>query len=1298
MPKRKRSEGSQKISFDGREGEEIFSISRSKYFKRVFYSSLSIEADEDNIDHDWDNPSSSLVDEKQVWNVAIGDAVCAQNKSSKRCDSFIEKNFYRLNPWSPFNQPWSPCQILSIFQDVSSDESKVRSSLPKVEVRWLFRRSNISLDLNEINNDNSSEFEDIWETDCVEEIEMDRIMGLAEIFDENTANFRKERRHPNPTIPPVKHTFRGFYAIKDAIIVKVMQPAQNALGRALNESLILKKHRDLMKIVYNGLDLENTNDRGDSEIEPLSHKSGSILLNSNQSNEEYIVFAERPIPWKDYVHGDRICPTYARNPKWLWKVFVGDIVAVNITQSSKPYNYNKNCIWFPYNIPWSPCQVLSIHRRTTHKGNHDGTLIATVCWLYRVGDFTCSKKPPESHQIFETDDTSEISVSSILGLVTLRKGKNHSRKYSADLLRRKEFPLHTLPITELSLGTGIYLKASHSFQKKHVPFENIFERGISSILKGNHKKEYLTWLDDEFRNIYGKKDDVLALEQITTSSKTNEKSKSRKFERNRDIPGILTSPKFTGEKSTINKNAKNELGGDPLYTLPSQNIREENPRIDQDNNDEPERFTTTCLPYHIDKSSRKAFYSSIDILPPFLSYDSQYHGEKYESTPPRSKSIRKWNVKLGDIVAVHCSNTLKFQAQQDKNYHPFCVPWGIGEIVSIYMNISPEDTLAMQSRTGVTNDAKVKSFGLFVVELRWFYEKADISGTTTGVNLVSKENGDKTVEEILESDECLEVMSNTLLAPVKMYSDPIKKTCPLPVNSLGMPVVEFFCNKLWSVHRKSLVPVGTDKNRFDRGMLYSKYLGRDKVTRSAFENIRNPTEAPLSRPSLKGHDEKWSERFHDAIEKLTLTDASEKVQIQGSALVGREKEQNEIYSYLKSSICGINDLNSIYKGLNYSLFVAGPPGTGKTASVRYVISRLQKDQAEGKIPSFEFVGLNGMEMRHPFDAYVRLCESITPNKERLSPGNAISRLESLFGGSADKKISDVEEKKQRSIIVCLLDEIDYLVTKKQTVLYNFFDWPVRGSQCNSSAQLIVIGISNTLNLPERLHPRVRSRLGDKRSVFKAYGVEDTIMILKSRLNLIESSDSSIFHPDAVTFAARKTARESGDIRKAFHLCKTAAETVFSDITSGRRRFESVTSHLVGISDIQKASRDMFSTIIHKAVTHSTSFEALLFVALASLKRHSGREHDGFEAREILTKMRSVATASGEEQYLPPPTCSELLGLLNRLGEAKVVLCQTPHGSRTLVSLQLEDYEVMNALKTTAHAALAEKNLSRSLFL
>lgn len=54
----------------------------------------------------------------------------------------------------------------------------------------------------------------------------------------------------------------------------------------------------------------------------------------------------------------------------------------------------------------------------------------------------------------------------------------------------------------------------------------------------------------------------------------------------------------------------------------------------------------------------------------------------------------------------------------------------------------------------------------------------------------------------------------------------------------------------------------------------------------------------------------------------------------------------------------------------------------------------------------------------------------------------------------------------------LVDEVDVLVTKNQKVIYNIFDWPSR-----PGVPLVVLAISNTMNLTEQMKAKVQSRLG-----------------------------------------------------------------------------------------------------------------------------------------------------------------------------------------------------------------------------
>ena len=58
--------------------------------------------------------------------------------------------------------------------------------------------------------------------------------------------------------------------------------------------------------------------------------------------------------------------------------------------------------------------------------------------------------------------------------------------------------------------------------------------------------------------------------------------------------------------------------------------------------------------------------------------------------------------------------------------------------------------------------------------------------------------------------------------------------------------------------------------------------------------------------------------------------------------------------------------------------------------------------------------------------------------------------------------------------VVLVDELDQMLSKRQEVLYNFFNWPTL-----ANSNLVVIAVADTMDLPERVMTgRVRSRLGE----------------------------------------------------------------------------------------------------------------------------------------------------------------------------------------------------------------------------
>ena len=137
-------------------------------------------------------------------------------------------------------------------------------------------------------------------------------------------------------------------------------------------------------------------------------------------------------------------------------------------------------------------------------------------------------------------------------------------------------------------------------------------------------------------------------------------------------------------------------------------------------------------------------------------------------------------------------------------------------------------------------------------------------------------------------------------------------------------------------------------------------------------------------------------------------------------------------------------------------------------------------------------------------------------------------------------------------LVLLADELDYLFTKNQQVIYKLFDWP---NEPNSHLIVIVRfaalghpqGISNTIDLPERiLSLRSISRLSMNRVLFKPYSREQiaTIIIVFSppSFHAQQRLDAlAVFSPEAIDLCSRKVSAVSGDIRRALMIAKRGVE-------------------------------------------------------------------------------------------------------------------------------------------------------------
>ena len=134
--------------------------------------------------------------------------------------------------------------------------------------------------------------------------------------------------------------------------------------------------------------------------------------------------------------------------------------------------------------------------------------------------------------------------------------------------------------------------------------------------------------------------------------------------------------------------------------------------------------------------------------------------------------------------------------------------------------------------------------------------------------------------------------------------------------------------------------------------------------------------------------------------------------------------------------------------------------------------------------------------------------------------------------------------------VVLMDELDQLLTAKQDVVYNFFNWPTM-----RDSQLFVIAVANRMDLPQQLTAKIKSRLGMlsqlldsliltcslglQTLLFQPYDRNGLVEIVQSRLIAHPSSkaDHKVLVPDAIALAATKMAGTNGDARRVLDACR-----------------------------------------------------------------------------------------------------------------------------------------------------------------
>ncbi|CAM8977022.1 unnamed protein product [Rhodiola kirilowii] len=336
----------------------------------------------------------------------------------------------------------------------------------------------------------------------------------------------------------------------------------------------------------------------------------------------------------------------------------------------------------------------------------------------------------------------------------------------------------------------------------------------------------------------------------------------------------------------------------------------------------------------------------------------------------------------------------------------------------------------------------------------------------------------------------------------------------------------------------------------------------------------------------------------------------------------RNKEIEEITTFIKGGICDDQCLGRC-------LYIHGVPGTGKTMSVLTVMRNLKSEVEGGSINPYNFVEINGLKLATPENIYRVIYEALTGH--RVSWKKALQRLNERFSEGFNSKKKD-----NKRPCILLIDELDLLVTRNQSVLYNILDWPTK-----PNSKLIVIGIANTMDLPEKLLPPASSNHFNP-----AHGI-------------------NAFETQAIEFASRKVAAISGDARRALEICRRAAE--LADYNAKNQSADKISAvagkALAGMKEVQAAIQEMFQAP-HMQVMRSSSRLSKIFLAAMVYELYkTGVSETTFE--KLAMTVSSLCSSNSEAL----PDWDTLLRVGCKLGECRVIICE--EGARhRLQKLQL----------------------------
>ena len=206
-----------------------------------------------------------------------------------------------------------------------------------------------------------------------------------------------------------------------------------------------------------------------------------------------------------------------------------------------------------------------------------------------------------------------------------------------------------------------------------------------------------------------------------------------------------------------------------------------------------------------------------------------------------------------------------------------------------------------------------------------------------------------------------------------------------------------------------------------------------------------------------------------------------------------------------------------------NLFLYGKTGTGKTSTIKIVLSKMEELAKERS------------DCKKIVTTYINCRNHNTKYRIILKHINDLYNHDYVGYSSSFVYDKLTEYVKKNSIsLIMVLDEIDLIKDVDDTV-YAL----TRANDELTEGSISIIGISNNIMFKQKLDPRTKSSLCEKELVFPPYNANELTKILQDRVE--DGFNSGCVDDSAIALASAYAAQESGDARTAILLLLRAGE-------------------------------------------------------------------------------------------------------------------------------------------------------------